>query len=343
LSLASALYGRAASWRRAWYTRHPERRRRLQCPVISVGNLAVGGRGKTPLVASIARWLVERGERPVVLSRGYARREAVDGVLVVSDRAGVIEPVERSGDEPQMLARALPGVPVLVSPDRYLAGVLAERAFDATVHLLDDGFQYFTLARDIDLLIVNAADLADDVLPSGRLREPLSAMAAASAIIVAGGDIEPVAQTVVVGEASQASPYAMSFRLETSPGAARCVHPFGERFPGSPGRAIAVAGIARPERFFTTARDQGWQIVKEMAFRDHHWFSHADMNAIAAAARDANADTILTTEKDAVRLVPLLETSVPHCRFVFLPITVTVEPRREFFDWLGQRLEAARA
>jgi tetraacyldisaccharide-1-P 4'-kinase len=157
-------------------------------------------------------------------------------------------------------------------------------------------------------------------------------MAAASVVIVAGSDVESVART-----------HATAFCLETSPGTPRCVHPFGDPFLGSPGRAIAVAGIARPERFFATAREQGWDVVKEIAFRDHHWFSAADMNAIAAAARDGNADTILTTEKDAVRLAPLLETSVPHYRFVFLPITVTVEPRLQFFDWLSGRLEAARA
>src|SRR5687768_14277849 len=162
-------------WRRAWYARHPEARRRLSSPVISVGNLAVGGSGKTPVVAMLARWLVSRGERPAILTRGYGRRHAADGVLVVSDRDRVIEPVARSGDEPQMLARALAGVPVLVSSNRYLAGRLAEGRFDCTVHLLDDGFQHFALERDVDLLLVSRDDLDDTVLPGGRLREPLEA------------------------------------------------------------------------------------------------------------------------------------------------------------------------
>lgn len=331
MSLASDLYGRAASWRRAWYAGRPERRRRLQRPVISVGNLAVGGRGKTPLVATIARWLLEQGERPAILSRGYARRDAVDGVLVVSDAARVIEPVERSGDEPQMLARALPGVPVLVSADRYLAGVLAERTFGVTVHLLDDGFQHLALARDVDLLIVNPSDLEDKVLPSGRLREPLSAAAAASLVIGTG-----------------------TFQLATSVGAARALYPFGDPFPGAPGGAVAVSGIARPERFFAAAREQGWDVVKEMSFRDHHWFTAADVTAMTSAARGAGADTILTTEKDAVRLAPLffegrrspggaevagdLRPSV-----AFLPIAVTVEPQEQFFAFLHDRLAAARA
>ena len=120
----------------------PDLRRRLRRPVISVGNLAVGGRGKTPTAATIARLLIEMGETPAVLSRGYGRREADDGVVVVRDPGGIRADVARSGDEPFMLARQLPGASVLVSADRYLAGCLAEHHFGATVHVLDDGFQH---------------------------------------------------------------------------------------------------------------------------------------------------------------------------------------------------------
>ena len=122
---------------------HPERRRRLSRPVISVGSLRVGGSGKTPIVALIARLLVEVGERPAVLSRGYGRRAASDGVTVVSDGASILASVDAAGDEPLMLARALPRVVVLVGSSRYLGGRLAEQQFAATVHVLDDGFQHF--------------------------------------------------------------------------------------------------------------------------------------------------------------------------------------------------------
>jgi tetraacyldisaccharide 4'-kinase len=155
LRFLSRLYGRAAQSRRAWYGRHPDRVRHLARPVISVGNLVVGGSGKTPVVDTIARLLLAAGEHPVILSRGYGRRRQADGVVVVSDGQSIRVPVEESGDEPQMLARALAGVPVLVSPDRYLAGCLAERRFGCTVHLLDDGFQHVQLARDINLLVMS--------------------------------------------------------------------------------------------------------------------------------------------------------------------------------------------
>ena len=173
--LLGGIYGRVTEARRAWYGRRADRRRRLHHPVISVGNLASGGSGKTPVVAALARMLRERGESPAILTRGYGRRHQVDGVLVVSDGARALEPVTRSGDEPQLLARTLTGVPVLVASDRYLAGSFAERHFGTTVSLLDDGFQHVQLERDIDLLLVSPADLDDRVLPSGRLREPLDA------------------------------------------------------------------------------------------------------------------------------------------------------------------------
>ncbi len=169
------MYGRAARFRRAWYGRHPDRVRRLARPVVSVGNLVVGGSGKTPVVAAIARLLLAAGEQPVILSRGYGRRHRADGVVVVSDGHRPQVPAEQSGDEPQMLARTLTGVPILVSPDRYLAGCLAERRFGCTVHLLDDGFQHLQLARDVNLLVMSRRDVDESVMPAGRLREPLDA------------------------------------------------------------------------------------------------------------------------------------------------------------------------
>ena len=151
MNALSTIYGRVARMRRSWYERHPQSRRSLERPVISVGNLSVGGSGKTPVVAALARLLLTMGQRPAILSRGYARRRSSDGVVVVSDGARVLEPVENSGDEPQMLARTLPNVPVLVCTDRHLAGRLAERRFGATVMLL---------AQDLDM----AADLIDRAL-----------------------------------------------------------------------------------------------------------------------------------------------------------------------------------
>src|SRR5204863_299969 len=144
--------------------------------VVFVGGSLVpaGGSGKTRVVETLARLLRNHGERAVILTRGYGRRDPTEGVLVVSDGTRVLEPVTRSGDEPQLLARNVPGVPVLVSADRYIAGLFAEKHFQPTVSILDDGFQHLQLERDVDLLLVSPADLDDRVLPAGRLREPIA-------------------------------------------------------------------------------------------------------------------------------------------------------------------------
>src|SRR5262249_28741097 len=155
---------------------------------VSVGNLRVGGSGKTPIVDYLARMLTESGERPAILTRGYARRVARDGVTIVPDGTHVVADLDTARHEPLMLARALPGVPLLGRADRYLSGTLAERRLGATVHLLDDGFQHLELAREVDLLLVSEDDLTDRPMPAGRLRERLDAASAADAALVTAGD-----------------------------------------------------------------------------------------------------------------------------------------------------------
>ena len=338
MRLLSAAYGRVARARRAWYARSPQRRRRLAQPVVSVGNLSVGGTGKTPAVADLARLLAAAGARPVIVSRGYARREPVDGVLVVSDGHFVHEPVERSGDEPQLLARTLPGVPVLVCSDRHLAGVLAERRFGATVVLLDDGFQHFELERDLDLLLMPPGDLTDALLPHGRLREPLDTASIAHAIIVPGSPAD--AATVAA-----ALPSMRVFTLAQEFGPLRLVRPFGEPVPegalGASRRLVAVSGIARPERFLATVEALGWEVARSMVFSDHHWFTRKDVAAIHQAVQALGAGGVITTEKDAVRLASL---TLPHeIAWTYVPMRATVEPAAEFRQWLLARLAQARA
>ena len=338
MNILSGLYGRAAQWRRAWYERHPHRRARLDRPVISVGNLVVGGSGKTPTVAALARLLQQHGERPAILSRGYARRSPADGVVVVSDGVRVLEPTTRSGDEPQMLARALDAVPVLVSRERFLAGRLAERRFDRTVHLLDDGFQHVRLARDIDLVIVSKGDLDEAVLPAGTLREPAVALSRAHAVLVSGTEEDAAvvsAQLPHVAGSVSWSEVPEFFRITLSYDALRPVDPADASRAGDARRVLAVAGIARPERFFSALRALGYEIVREMAFRDHHWFSERDVREIARAASATGVDCVVTTEKDATRL------SLPG--LCYLPMRVVVEPEERFSDWLMRRLGVARA
>lgn len=322
----SAVYGRVARLRRSWYTRRPHARRTLDRPVISVGNLVVGGSGKTPVVAALARLLSAAGERPSILSRGYARRGA-EGVVAVSDGERVLATVEQAGDEPWMLATALPGVPVVVAADRYHAGSLAERRFGCTVHLLDDGFQHLPLARDIDLLLVHPQDLDDCVLPSGRLRESHDAAAAADAVLVSGTADEADETAAALGVRAM-------FTVRPTFGAARWLNGSPDGSPGpAGGKVVAVAGIARPERFFDALRAHGWDVAREMPFPDHHWFTRADHDRIAAAVRETGADGVMTTEKDAARAHFPADPV-----WAVLPMEVAIEPADRFVAWLLPRI-----
>jgi tetraacyldisaccharide 4'-kinase len=321
----SGAYGRILLMRRAWYAR-PGRRRRLNHPVISVGNLSMGGSGKTPVVAALAGLLRQRGERPVILTRGYGRRDVTEGVLVVGDGQRVLEPVSRSGDEPQLLARSLPGVPVLVCADRYIAGLFAERHFGATVSILDDGFQHLRLERDVDLLLVSPADLDDRVLPSGRLREPLTAAQFADAVLVPASEDDAAQVAAALGHHN-------AFRIVPQyadlKGPRRSGEQEGPRRSGEQ-TVVAFAGIARPERFFNALRSLGYDVARELTFRDHHWYTAADLTTIRSAARDAGASLIVTTEKDAVRC---------DMDVAVLSMTVSIEPAADFESWLMSRLK----
>jgi tetraacyldisaccharide 4'-kinase len=341
--LLSNTYGSIALARRRWYVSHPAARRRLDRPVISVGNLSVGGTGKTPLVAAVARLLIEMGERPAILSRGYKRRHRSADVVIVSDGSSVLADVAHAGDEPFMLARAVPHAAVLVSPDRYLAGRLAETRLGCTVHVLDDGFQHFGLARDLDLLIVTSADRANPhPLPLGRLREPFSAAAAADAVFVNSSDVTNHFDGRLV--------FRMERTIDPPRPIPRDIQSAG-REPASidiPGPVFAMAGIGNPRRFFDDLRAAGWHLVGTRTFADHHQFSAGDIAGVLGAAEAAGAKAVLTTEKDMVRLsgipaVPDPQSRIPNPEsripILWTPLRVTLDPA--FAPWLRERLACA--
>jgi len=319
----STLYAAAARRRREWYASRPAARRRLRRPVISIGNIAAGGRGKTPCAAHVARLLLAMGERPAVLSRGYGRTQREDGAVVVRDAGGIRADLARAGDEPLMLARQLPGAVVVTSEDRYLGGVVAERHLGATVHLLDDGFQHFALDRDADVVLAAAADLTGRTFPGGRLREPPDVLIAADAI-VALDPFDP--------------PYdhAAFFRARRATAPARFEH---QAAPAAGVPVLACAGIADPAPFFAAVADHGFAVRATRTFRDHHAYSARDVDRLVTAARDAGAEAIVTTEKDWVRLLPFR----PFPLAVgYLPLTMEIEPRDEFRRWLAAAIAAAR-
>jgi tetraacyldisaccharide 4'-kinase len=333
------LVARIASRRRRYYEGRDAEggrrgRQRLARPVISVGNLAAGGSGKTPLVATLAAMLAAEGERPAILTRGYGRTDAAPGVVVVSDGHRLLADLARAGDEPLMLARALRGVGVFVAAERALAGALAERRFGATVHLLDDGFQHLQLARDVDLVVMGVEDAVDRVMPAGRLREPLTALARADALLVTGATLADARALAAQWGVAKA------FSVVRTPAVPRLVEPWGgaPRLPRS-ARVLALAGIARPARFFDDVERAGWTVVDRVRFADHHPFSARDVATIAARARAVGAELVLTTEKDVMRLLPWRPLPMA---VAWAPLSVTVEPADDFALWLRWRLEECR-
>lgn len=324
------LYGRIALTRRAWYDR-PGARRRLGRPVISVGNLRVGGTGKTPLVAAIAAWLVAAGERPAILSRGYARTVTRREPTVVSDGTRVLADVAHAGDEPLMLARAVPGARVVVCAERYAAGVVAETALGATVHVLDDGFQHLPLARDLDIVVTAAGTLATDaVLPKGRLREPVSALARAGMLVVVGATDDEAA--------AEARTYGVACGL----GATRRLGAPVAVEGGVPARdraVVAMAGIGQPAQFVEALTADGWTVAETCAYPDHHWYSPADLATVARRVAATGAWGVATTDKDAVRLEPLGPLPVPVARW---PLTLDV-PRWDVLTGAIRQVLGGRA
>lgn len=342
--MLSRLYGGLALRRRRWHARRPERRRRLDRPVVSVGALAAGGSGKTPVAAHVAALLASMGERPAVLSRGYARTRRADGVVVVSDGRGVRADLAAAGDEPLMLARALPEAAVLVCEDRHLAGRLAETRMGVTAHVLDDGFQQLALHRDVDLLVLGASDLTDPrTLPGGRLREPIAAAGRADAAIVETPDAGAAQDAGEADAAAQSAAARLgvdrTFRFARTLRPPRAAETGREVAVEPPATVLAMAGVARPAAFFEELRRGGYAVADTLAFRDHHPYSARDVAEIGRRAAASRARRVVTTEKDLVRLLP-------HAPFGFsllsMPLAVTIEPAAAFRTWLEARLRQAR-
>jgi tetraacyldisaccharide 4'-kinase len=226
-----------------------------------------------------------------------------------------------------MLARQLDGVAVLVCSNRHLAGRLAEHHFGCTVHVLDDGFQHFTLRRDADVVVIARDDVTGArPLPSGRLREPLDVLDAADAI-------------VMLGDAELPGVRQPTWRARRVLQAVRPADPAGQPLAPEAGPVVAVAGIADPDRFFADLRTAGWTIAREMRFRDHHRYTGRDASAMVETARQSRAQAVLTTEKDLVRLLPFRPFQIP---LGFAPLALQIDAAETFDEWLRERVDAAR-
>lgn len=274
MALLASIYGLGVRARNALYDRGTLKSRALQGPVISVGNLSVGGSGKTPFVLLLGELLKARGMKFDILSRGYGRQ--TPGVRLV-DAAGLPGDF---GDEPLFIARRL-GVPVVVGENRFDAGQFAEKTFGPQLHLLDDGFQHRALARDFDIVLVTAEDAGDQLLPAGRLREPLSSLSRADVVVFTSDtspDNFPVDRKLV---------WRVRREIVTR---------------NVPPRPVAFCGIARPKNFFQQLRAAGIEPAAEAVYRDHHSYSEQDIRDLLQLKARSEAGGFVTTEKDEINL-----------------------------------------
>lgn len=327
LFLLSLVYRAGVGLRNFLYDTGVLRAHRMPCTVISVGNIMVGGTGKTPMVIMLADMLKGRGFRPAILSRGYGgeRREA-GRACVVSDGREVLMGPEEAGDEPVLIAQRAPDVPVIVARDRSRAGLLAVERFDADVLILDDGFQHRRLARDIDIVLLDERRPFGNgfMLPRGGLREPRTALRRADAVIMtstgAADDLLPAGLPPVPVFRGRRRPVDLVRGREKDP----CPLAW---LAGK--RVCAFSGIARPDSFRRILEPLCGEVASFLPFPDHHVYTAEDVACIRKACRDGDAQILVTTEKDGTRLTRFPDLFQDVC---LLRIAMEIAPSRPEFE-----------
>ncbi len=307
MKLLAGMFGTGVRARNTLYDRGLLKARRLARPVVSVGNISVGGSGKTPFVLLLGELLTKRGITFDVLSRGYGRQSR--GVRVVEPGGSPSD----FGDEPLLIARRL-DVPVVVGEDRYDAGRAAEQRFEARLHLLDDGFQHRQLARDFDIVLVTPDDARDCLLPRGRLREPLAAVRRADAVVLTSG--------------AAAENFLLGGKLVWR--ARRGILP-----KNVPPKPVAFCGIARPKNFLTQLRVAGIEPAAEAIYKDHHQYEAADIEELLHLKMRSEAGGFVTTEKDAINLGGYFSLLKP---MAIVPVRMELENPENCVDAIMERV-----
>ncbi len=306
---------------------------KLLSGVVSVGNITVGGTGKTPLTLLIAEFLTKKDKRVVILSRGYKRTGS--GVALVSDRNGVLLGPDEAGDEPYLMAKRLPGIPVVVGSDRVACGRYATELFKPDFIILDDGFQHLKLRRDLNILLVDGTEGFGNgyLLPRGILREPLSRLDRADAVFVKGRKLKNSAEDLLKSHfiPSLHFTYRPSHVYDLGTGSRRAV----EFLKGK--TIVAVAGVANPESFFRTLDELQVETTKKLAFPDHHSYQAGDLDLIKKEA--GGTSMVVTTEKDGVKLKGLLTGLPVYC--LAIDAVFEEKDRRDFENLFAPLLKGA--
>lgn len=331
----SILYGMMVALRNHLYDRGILKQVKLPHPVISIGNITAGGTGKTPMTVLTANGLKARGFRPAVLSRGYGGNLKTSG-NIVSDGTNILLGPDAAGDEPVLIAAAAPGIPVLTGPDRYVSGQSAIEKFGADVLILDDAFQHRRLFRNVNIVLLDEDKPFGNghLLPAGPLRELPAALNRADVIVATGisrggkkrknpalPDIMPVFRAryqpldIIQGKDNHILP----------PGALQ-------------GKKIyAFTGIAAPDKFCATLEELGATIIKFLAFPDHYFYKQDDVQAITGEAKALDAEMVITTEKDGVKLLKFRDF---YRTIAILRVGLRMDPeKRTFLDTLTKLLK----
>jgi tetraacyldisaccharide 4'-kinase len=310
LSVPAWLYGQVQALRRWSYRRGIAKSYRPGVPVISVGNVTAGGTGKTPCVEAVCRAILDEGRKPAVLSRGYGG-ELKGPWGMVSDGARVLLGPEEAGDEAALLASRLPGVPVLVGSDRRLTARLAVERSGAQALVLDDGFQHLRLARDLDIVTVDARDPFGNgyCFPRGLLRETPKALGDASMILLTRAPRVDQRRVASLREAVRRHNLDAPV-LQTSHAPVAIVdlnqgHPLPLVHLRDL-KVLAFAGIGSPDAFFQDLEALGARVLEAIPFPDHHPYGPAEVAQLENWAGLMNVQAMVTTEKDGVRLAPHL-------------------------------------
>jgi tetraacyldisaccharide 4'-kinase len=309
LWLPAKLYELAVRLRVVAYETDYLQSKKLDAFIISVGNITLGGTGKTPFVNYIARYLKREDRSVVILTRGYGRK-STERRIINDPRKDAQSPSTASylefGDEPLMLARAMPEVPIIIDKNRYESGKLAEQELNADVLLLDDGYQHLALERDLNILLLDATDPFGglEMVPFGRLREPLYGLKRADVVIITRADKAfDQAQTLAIIKYCCGDKVPVMYFYSTITNLRLLTT--GDIYDASEfvgWNVVTMCGIGNPQAFSDDLLQIGMNITAESFFPDHHAYSQEDVDTVLQTARDTGADAIITTEKDAVRL-----------------------------------------